>query len=146
MILGIEVGLLVYGVIALFNGKFAVSKTRAVFGWPARLLGLVAMSLLPACIMVGLVIGVVLVIQQGPDAAQQFARNQVATSLIEFVVVIIYTLLLFVIANFLAVEIDGEPSTKRKKKKPEYEIATPSNFDDLEEVDDDESPYRRPRR
>jgi len=47
MILGIEIALIVVGLIGLVTGKLPLDKSHAVHGWPARLLGLVALTPIP---------------------------------------------------------------------------------------------------
>jgi hypothetical protein len=47
MILGIEIALIVVGLIGLITGKLPLDKSHAVRGWPARLLGLVALTPIP---------------------------------------------------------------------------------------------------
>src|SRR5262245_17492016 len=55
MILGIEIGLAVLGILLLSLGKFRLSPTRVVRGWPARLLGVVALLPFPVAFVLGFV-------------------------------------------------------------------------------------------
>lgn len=73
MILGAEIGLLVFGVIALATGKLTLSKTRVVRGWAARLLGVIALLPLPLSFMIGITYGVVLA-AQGRDVTADSVR------------------------------------------------------------------------
>ncbi len=52
MILGAEIALFVMGVIALFCGRLPLTSTRIVRGAAARLLGLVAMAIVPLTVLV----------------------------------------------------------------------------------------------
>lgn len=47
MILGLEIGMLIYGIIALAKGTFSIGKDREIVGTPARWLGVLCMSPLP---------------------------------------------------------------------------------------------------
>jgi hypothetical protein len=51
-ILGAQIGILLYGLYALFTGKFQLSKTRTVTGAYARLAGFVAMLPLPMSLLI----------------------------------------------------------------------------------------------
>ena len=51
MILGMEIGLAIFGLIALVKGKMTVSKNKVVVGAAARLLGLLALTPLPAALL-----------------------------------------------------------------------------------------------
>ena len=64
MIIGAEIGLLIYGIIALIRQKFKVGKQGEVTGWRAVVLGLVCMAVLPCAIVVGLIVGIILAIQK----------------------------------------------------------------------------------
>ena len=63
MILGIEIALIVVGILALARGRMTLSKTKVVVGAPARLLGLLALTPLPLAFMIGFVYA----ISKGPD-------------------------------------------------------------------------------
>ena len=51
--LGIEVGLVIVGVLALTRRRLPVTRTKVVLGTPARLLGLVALTPLPLAVLAG---------------------------------------------------------------------------------------------
>jgi len=63
MILGMEIGLLIAGIIALATGKMKLSKTKAAVGAPARIAGIIAILPLPLSFMVGVAIGAASVAQ-----------------------------------------------------------------------------------
>ena len=47
MILGIEIALVIIGLLALVRGRMTVTASRVVEGIPARLLGLLALTPIP---------------------------------------------------------------------------------------------------
>lgn len=57
MILGLEIGMLIFGFIGLVTGKLKLSAGNEVEGAPARLLGLVAILPLPLALVTGFCIG-----------------------------------------------------------------------------------------
>lgn len=57
MILGAEVGLLIYGFLAIFRAKFSAGKDRVVTGSSARWLGFLCLLPLPTALTVGIVWG-----------------------------------------------------------------------------------------
>jgi hypothetical protein len=70
MILGAELGLTIYGLIALIRGQFSIGKARVVTGWQGRVLGAICMSVLPIAFAIGLIYGIVMVMN-GVDITQQ---------------------------------------------------------------------------
>jgi len=65
MILGIEIALIVLGIMALVKGKIQLSKNRVVQGTPARLLAIVCFAPLPLAFMSGIAYGAYLATQGG---------------------------------------------------------------------------------
>ena len=63
MILGAEIGMLIFGLMALIRGKLTLSKKSIVYGPMARVLGIVAMLPLPLSFAIGLLIGIALAAQ-----------------------------------------------------------------------------------
>ncbi len=57
MVLGAELGLLAYGVYVLITGKYALGKQRFVYGWQARVLGVICLLPLPTALLIGILIG-----------------------------------------------------------------------------------------
>ena len=57
MILGAEIGLLVYGIIVLIRGRYNLGKGKAVTGSRARLLGAVCLAPIPLAMTAGFVVG-----------------------------------------------------------------------------------------
>jgi hypothetical protein len=57
MVFGLEIGMLIAGIITLAKGKFTLTKSRVVQGGAARLAGVVMVLPLPLAFAVGFVIG-----------------------------------------------------------------------------------------
>jgi hypothetical protein len=57
MILGLEIGMLIAGIVALFKGKFALTRNQVVEGATARVVGFVLLLPLPLAFAVGFLIG-----------------------------------------------------------------------------------------
>ncbi len=63
MILGAEIGVLVYGIVAMIRRKFSLGKRGDVTGWRAVVLGAICTAILPFILVVGLTVGFVFAIQ-----------------------------------------------------------------------------------
>ena len=112
MILGMEIGLAIVGLIALFGGKFTISKTKVVQGMPARLLGLLALTPFPLALVV--VLGYVAA--NAPANPEQFVKDNQWTLIgIEAGIVITIAVLLFVIGAAVATN----PEETRKRRDEE---------------------------
>jgi disulfide bond formation protein DsbB len=112
MILGLEIGLAIIGLIALFGGKFTISKTKVVEGVPARLLGLLALTPFPLAFVV--VVGYVAA--NAPANPEQFvADNQWTIIGIEAAIVITIAVLLFVISAAVATN----PEARKRRDEDE---------------------------
>jgi hypothetical protein len=88
MILGVEIGLIIMGIIALSAGRLYLSPRRVVRGGPARALGIVAMLPMPVNIALGYFVGLVAVAQgntldltDGPTIVAFTAMEAVVTGL-----------------------------------------------------------------
>jgi hypothetical protein len=57
MIIGAELGLLIYGIIALIKGQFSMGKGKKVQGSSARVLGIISLLPMPLAAIAGFVIG-----------------------------------------------------------------------------------------
>ena len=57
MILGAEIGLLIYGIYSLATGKYSLSKGKVLTGGKARLLGVLCMLPLPLAFIAGVLLG-----------------------------------------------------------------------------------------
>jgi hypothetical protein len=146
MILGLEIGLAIYGLIALIKGRFNISKAKAVTGVPARLLGLVCLTPLPVAIVAAMIYTAAATDVTDPQKVEQFAQDNMLTyTLIEAGVVIGIAVLIFVAAAVMARPIE-EVERESRRKAREYDDGyddRPRNrrLDEHDEEDDD-----RPRR
>ncbi len=113
MICGMEIGMFIAGVMALIKGRMTISKTRAVEGVPARLLGLIAMTPLPIVLLVGVVIGVI----QGDNAQALLANNNLAMILTEAGIVIGIAVLVFGVGFALSTDVSDTPKKKKKTRR-----------------------------
>jgi hypothetical protein len=105
MILGIEIALLVVGVLALVRGKLPLDKSHAVYGLPARFLGLIALTPLPASFVVVAIYTVLNVPSGDPAAVNQFvADNRLALVGIEAAIAIGVAVIVFGLGRLFAQE------------------------------------------
>lgn len=56
MILGAELGLLIYGIYVLIKGQYSLGKGKKVFGTQARILGGVCLVPMPLSVIMGIVV------------------------------------------------------------------------------------------
>jgi hypothetical protein len=63
MILGAEIAMIVLGLMAIVTGKMTLSKTKVVFGTPARILGVVAMLPMPLAFITAVPVAIVMGLQ-----------------------------------------------------------------------------------
>lgn len=130
MILGMEIGLLIYGIIALVRGKFAFSKTKVAVGGPAYAAGIVAV--LPLPLAFGLVL--VYVMAMGVRGRPLVDEAQIRTP--ATIIEVGTTLVCFAVAMTIA-GIYGRPPEEASRKKKRYR-----EYDD---DDEDDRPRRRRR-
>jgi hypothetical protein len=57
MIFGAQMGLLIYGIIAMIRGQYSMGKGKKVIGSKARLLGSVCLAPMVLSMIVGMVVG-----------------------------------------------------------------------------------------
>jgi hypothetical protein len=69
MILGAEVALIIYGILAMVRGKFSVGKGRDVTGNRARILGFLCLTPLPFSFLLGVIVGPLSLILYGSELA-----------------------------------------------------------------------------
>lgn len=99
MILGAEIGLIVMGIIALVKGKLTLSKTRVVYGTPARMLAIIAFLPIPLSIVGGLAIGVFYASQGKPVTPESL---RVPAILMELGVLVVCIVAMYAIGWSLA--------------------------------------------
>jgi hypothetical protein len=133
MILGMEIGLAIAGLLALIRGRMTISSTKVVEGTPAYLLGILAMCPLPLAFMVGFVYGVA----NARQGNQQIGENEKWILLgIEAALVIGIGVLIFIIGIAVATN-----PTKSKRRKRRHE----DNYEDDDDEYDDRRPLRKHR-
>jgi hypothetical protein len=130
MICVIEIGLFIFGIIMLITGKMKLSAGRVVEGTPARLLGLLALLPLPLCVVVGLIYGVT-VAMQNPNAPNDFAFGSRQTIIITVIEAVI-TLGTLAAVLGIGYAVGKAPVDKRQRL-----------VDEWDDEEDDDRPRRR---
>jgi hypothetical protein len=134
MILGIEIGLLIFGILALVRGTFSVGKEKKVTGWRARVLGLVCLTPFPVAITAGIVIGVMAALNgQGEPDYRVLAGVEVV-----IVVVICVTVLVLSKAFY------AQQQREAVSQKPSFSGAEDYGVDPGP-FDDPDNPFAPPR-
>jgi len=143
MIIGLEIGLLIFGFVALIRGKFTITKNKVVEGMPARLLG--ALAILPLPLLVGL--GILLGLAKGE---QFFVKNKLQLTIAEAAIVVVFAIIIFGVGAAI-----GKPPRKQRRCRDEidddeddyhYGQKARSRRDDRNDRDDDEDEDDRPKR
>lgn len=137
MLLIVEIGMLIYGLVALIGGRFSIGKNRYVLGWRARVLGGICMGPLPFAFCVGLGWGMFAMAYGG------VLPNQFVLAGVEFAILIVFVILLTVLGNkFYASQ---QREAYAGAEQPAFfpaEPANPGNY--FSEVEDPNNPYRPP--
>jgi hypothetical protein len=133
MILGIEIAMIVVGLLALVRGKMTVTGSKVVIGTPARLLGALALTPLPAAFVA--VIGYIAL--NAPADPEQFAQDKKWTiTAIEAGIVIGIAVLVFGIGAAIGVSPAEADRLERRRRR----------YEDDEEYETDEREPNRERR
>jgi hypothetical protein len=130
MILGLEIGLLIAGIIALTTGKFKLSKVRVATGAVARIAGLVMMLPLPLALAAGFVIGLQ---KANQGKAVDIAELHPKVAIVEICIVVVCALLGFSIALIAArPREDTEPRRRTipKDQAGEHTLRTPASSEE----------------
>ncbi len=115
MIIGMYIGLAIFGVMTLVRGKMTISKTKVVVGIPARLLALVAFTPFP----LALVIAIAYVAINAPADPERFAREQQLTiALIEGACAVGVAIFVFAVGAMLAI---SPAEAERRERGSRYE-------------------------
>ena len=110
MILGMEIGLAIVGILALIRGKFTVTKKKIVEGIPARLLGVMCLTPIPLVLLVS----IAYVAISHPKDPEQFVKDkQLTITLLEAAIVIAIGLFVFVVGAVI-----GTAPRKVRRKSP----------------------------
>lgn len=123
MILGLEIGLAIMGILALIRGRMQLSKTKIVTGIPARLLGAMALTPFPIALVVILIYTMISVDNPAnPVNVEKWVNeHQTNISLIEAGIAIGMALLIIVIAACIAKPVTEEDRQPRKKPVGDYD-------------------------
>jgi hypothetical protein len=134
MILGIEIGLLIFGILALARGTFSVGKEKKVTGWRARVLGLICLTPFPVAITAGVAIGVMAALNgQGEPDYRVLAG-------VEVVIVVAICVLVVVLSKaFYAQQRREAAASKPSHPGAEAYGVDPGPFDDPD------NPFAPPR-
>jgi hypothetical protein len=139
MLLAVEIGLFVFGIVGLATGRMKFSSNKVVTGAPARLLGALAVSTLPLVFSIGFVIGFIEGFQNpNGDARDLIEKHRTKILILEAGVVFAICVVLFSIGFWI-----GEPpeeSRSRRKRRRRDE-----DYDDDYEDDDDRPRSRSTR-
>jgi WD40 repeat protein len=111
MVLGLEIGLIVAGLIVLVTGKFKLGKNRVARGAAARFAGAVLLLPLPLAFGIGFIVGLE---RAGEGQPLDSADFKLTLSLMELGVCIVCALVGFGIA--LALAVPSEQGERRREK------------------------------
>lgn len=88
MILAAEIGMTIFGLIALIRGVITIGKGKSIYGWQARVLGLVGMSVIPLAFVIGIAFFIVASIA-GIDVTQMNGLRLVWIDLLSMAIVLV---------------------------------------------------------
>jgi hypothetical protein len=149
MIIGLGIGMIIMGLIALVRGRLQLTQTKAVQGIPARLLGLAFLAPLPVGFLVALVYTIMSVDPNRPDQVEQWTKDNESTlNWIVGGVEVGLGLILIAIAAFLATPFQKcahRPIRRGQDDYDDYEEAPPRrrSRDTGGHDDEDDIPRRR---
>jgi len=87
MILGAELGILLFGLYVLFSGKYNLGKGRVLTGAKARLLGVLCLLPIPLAFAAGVLAGLFMALTGGP------APSTLLTTVLEIVILVVVVVL-----------------------------------------------------
>jgi hypothetical protein len=122
MILGLEIGLIIVGILALVRGRIQLSKGKTVQGAPARLLGLLALTPLPVAFFVIMVYTLANTDINRPDLVEKWAEdNKWTLTAIEAGVVIGIGVLFIILVAVMGKPVAEVEREVRKKRVADYD-------------------------
>ncbi len=127
LLLGAEIGLLIFGIYALVRGRLKVTNNRIVRGVAARLLGIVAMLPVPLALLIGFVMGMEAAARGRPmdDAFK------LSLTLIELGLVAGCGLFVFTVGFFLGGSSEEERASRSSYAVPRRKRPLPADFDEV---------------
>ncbi len=114
LMLVLQIGMLVMGLIALFSGKLSLTKAMTLKGAAARLAGLIMIAPLPINLGVGFVVGLT-VASQGRQF--NFQEWQMTFILLEVGVTLGCLLIAFLVAATMGAPDDSDESKYRRRDR-----------------------------
>jgi MFS family permease len=134
LVIGLGVGMIIAGIVAIVRGRLQLSQTRAVQGVAARLLGVALLAPLPLGFLAALVYTMLNVDPNRPDQVEKWTHDHEMTlNLIIAGVELGLGLLIVIIAAVLARPLP--PEGRRRRRRP---------ADDYDDYEDDRPRRRRP--
>jgi hypothetical protein len=119
VILGAEIGLMVFAIISLVRGKLVLTKNRVVTGVPARLLALIGFLPLPVSLVIGLALGAVLVARGQPIDQ---SRVRIIGGVVELGIIVLCVAAIYGIGFMIAKP--PEPERRRPRRLDEEDEET----------------------
>lgn len=132
MILGAEIGLIIFGIYAMVTGKLTLTKTHIVRGTAARLIAVIALLPLPLSLAVVFTVGI-LAVNRGAILDPNDTSAQLKSIMIEAGIVV---------ACLIAVYAIGWPVAARQAARG----TLVEEIEDAEDADEWERPTRSPQR
>jgi hypothetical protein len=126
MLLILEIGMLIAGIIALITGKLTLTKKKVVLGTPARVVGLIWFIPLPVALLISLMLR--------PAKTQEEQNRLVTTILVIEIALILSCFILGLVIGLLNAKNPKKPKKRRRVDE------------DIDEDDEEPVPARRPRR
>lgn len=147
LLIGLGIGLMVAGIIALATGRMKFTKTRAVQGVPARLLGAALLAPLPVGFLAAMIYTMANIDPNQPEQAKEWARqNDGAITAVMAGTMIGLAVLIIIIAAFLAKPIEPERKRYRRGDYDDFEDEGDRPRRRRDETDDDRDDLPRRRR
>jgi hypothetical protein len=129
MLLALEIGMLVFGIVTLAQGKITFSRTKVVEGAPAYITGVILLLPLPLAFMVGIMVGL--------EAAQKGRQIDPLDSkfiLIEGGII----LACFLVVMFICAACSSEPRRSRRDEEDEWGDVDRDRHRPRDRYDDDD--------
>jgi hypothetical protein len=124
MILGAEIGLLVFAIITLVRGKLVLTKNRVVVGWKARVLAVFGLLPIPLSLLIAVVLAVVLA--AGGQPVQPGTTVKVVGTVVEIGIILLCVAAVYAIGLPLAGP--PEPAPPRRQRLSDDEDAEPASM------------------
>ena len=122
LVIGLGIGLIIAGLVALIRGQLKLSQKKAVQGVPARLLGIALMTPLPLGFLAALVYTMMSVDPNRPDAVERWTKdNEMTLNLIIAGVEIGLALIIIIVAAFLAKPLPADGGRSARRRERDYD-------------------------